>query len=501
MRLLLTIVLPVTLWATTIGVTSGQVYHWRDASGAARTSSRLDDIPVSARGGLRCVARVVDVVSGDRFIVTGGHRVRLIGIAAPEKDTAVDASFIAKSRAALAKLIAKQTVTLRFDRRFKDEGFHALAYVDLSDGRFVNEEMLRSGMARAAIVRPNVRFEDRLRTAQRDAIRRRRGLWEQKPARPKSDVGPRGDYRRAFSLGLYSQFDDFDYRPFLREIKAIGATHVMFVTPWFLKNYRSTTIRPKRYRSCSMKSIARAVRHAHEIGLAVALMPICLLEKNGSKWWRGNVEPRNVGHWFDSYNRCILAFADVARISGVELLVVGSEFSSMEKHETHWRDVVRNVRERFPGTLSYSANWDHLGSIGFWDTLDIVGMTGYHSLTDKDDPTVAELVTGWRKVRRQLENILRPIGKPYFFTELGYASLDGTNKNPWDYVTPKTKDDREQADCYRAWFEVWWDAGREFRGAYFYNWWRNGDDEDARQYTIHGKPAEAIVRRQFAEKR
>jgi len=43
------------------------------------------------------------------------------------------------------------------------------------------------------------------------------------------------------------------------------------------------------------------------------------------------------------------------------------------------------------------------------------------------------------------------------FTEIGYRSIDGANKAPWDWQISGTVDLQEQADCYQAVFEVFWD--------------------------------------------
>src|SRR6185436_15440667 len=95
--------------------------------------------------------------------------------------------------------------------------------------------------------------------------------------------------------------------------------------------------------------------------------------------------------WFSSYNEFILPFADAARRSGAEALILGSEFSSLEKYTDQWKNVLKNVRSRYDGVVTYSANWDHLDVVRFWDDLDMIGMTGYHSLTTKNDPTVEEI--------------------------------------------------------------------------------------------------------------
>ena len=52
-----------------------------------------------------------------------------------------------------------------------------LAYVYLPDGRMVNEELLRQGMASLAVYPPNTRYLTRLREVAREAQEQHRGFW------------------------------------------------------------------------------------------------------------------------------------------------------------------------------------------------------------------------------------------------------------------------------------------------------------------------------------
>ena len=57
----------------------------------------------------------------------------------------------------------------------------------------------------------------------------------------------------------------------------------------------------------------------------------------------------------------------------------------------------------------------------------------------------------------QFEEVSRRFNKPVIFTEIGYRSLDGTNKAPGLWREKKgTIDLQEQADTYQAVFEVFW---------------------------------------------
>src|SRR5204863_6822427 len=127
----------------------------------------------------------------------------------------------------------------------------------------------------------------------------------------------------------------------------------------------------------------------------------------------------------------------------------------------------------------------HYDVPGFWNDLDLAGMTAYFSLTTKNDPTVDEIVAAWAPIKAKLLKFQADQNKPIFLTEIGYASQDAANRDPWDYFRylndpaddgkPKPPDHAEQADCYEALFKVCMDASPSFRGFYLWNLGRHED--------------------------
>ena len=91
------------------------------------------------------------------------------------------------------------------------------------------------------------------------------------------------------------------------------------------------------------------------------------------------------------------------------------------------------------------------------------------------------------------------IKRPILFTELGYPSLDGAARAPWDYTQGTAMDHEEQRRCLTAFTETWIDEPA-LAGVFFWNWW-GPDDGQNTWYTIKGKPGEQVVRRWFARPR
>lgn len=68
-------------------------------------------------------------------------------------------------------------LSLESDVEKQDRYGRTLAYVYADDGRMVNEELLRAGVAVVTVYPPNVQHVERLRAAVDSARAGRRGLW------------------------------------------------------------------------------------------------------------------------------------------------------------------------------------------------------------------------------------------------------------------------------------------------------------------------------------
>jgi micrococcal nuclease len=126
-------------------------------------------------------AYVTRVVDGDTVEVDLGgteEDLRYIGVDTPETvkpDTPVQC-FGPQASDFNHRLIEGQRVRLVFGEERRDVYGRLLAYVYL-DGRFVNAELVRRGLARTLTIPPNDRFAPRLKRLEIAAARAGRGLW------------------------------------------------------------------------------------------------------------------------------------------------------------------------------------------------------------------------------------------------------------------------------------------------------------------------------------
>lgn len=124
----------------------------------------------------RVACRVARVIDGDTFTCTGGRRVRLLLIDAPEgaQHPAGDSA-----TAALQRLIHRDVeVSLELGRQPTDRYGRSLAFAWLPDGRMVNEELVRAGWAVVYLYdRKNLKYAPRIEAAADSARASRRGWW------------------------------------------------------------------------------------------------------------------------------------------------------------------------------------------------------------------------------------------------------------------------------------------------------------------------------------
>lgn len=184
-------------------------------------------------------------------------------------------------------------------------------------------------------------------------------------------------------------------------------------------------------------------------------------------------------------------------------MCIGTELrSTVDGHLDQWRRIIKEVRAVYDGKLTYAANWyAEFEEIAFWDELDYIGIQAYFPLSDAPDPTVEQLLAGWRDPLRQIETVQRKFDKPVVFTEVGYRSAAGAAGKPWEW--PRRDEAVEvdldlQARCYEAFFRTFW-ARPWVAGVYWWKWFpadRRAGAPDT-DFTPQNKPAEAVMARWY----
>jgi glycosyl hydrolase family 113 len=303
-------------------------------------------------------------------------------------------------------------------------------------------------------------------------------------------------------------FDEYDStaggtsRAALRDT---GSNWMGLLVTWYQQDASSNVIarHPDPNKDHTDARIRTAIRDAHSRGLQVMLKPH-VDALNGQ--WRGDFNPSNPAAWFQSYTQFILHYAQIAQEEGVELYCMGTEFKTISgaANRDRWVAVINAIRGDYGGPLTYAANAtfpaDEFTSVSFWDQIDIIGLDGYFTLTDQNNPTLAQLISAWTSNRfgenivAAVQNFASSRQKPVIFTEIGYKSTDGTNREPWNFGLSGAIDTAEQRDCYQAAFTVWSQQSSWMRGFFWWAWPVPPPAANDGDYNPRSKPAETVLR-------
>jgi len=112
------------------------------------------------------------VVDGDTVELRNGERVRLIGINTPE----MGQPYSAEAKNKLKELIEGKEVVLEKDITDRDQYGRLLRYIWLEDV-LINLEMVRLGYANSYTYPPDVKYQDQIIAAEREAREGKIGLW------------------------------------------------------------------------------------------------------------------------------------------------------------------------------------------------------------------------------------------------------------------------------------------------------------------------------------
>ena len=317
----------------------------------------------------------------------------------------------------------------------------------------------------------------------------------------------------------------------MSQIVATGANTVTIIPNFFQANKTSNSMglnlgnpsSPWDDESDTFERVAQSILQAKEMGLKVVLKPH--LETNQPRIWRAELAPTDPKAWFDSYKAMMVEYAKVAELAGAEMLCVGTEMNSMidptkvcsdgKTYTEKWVEIIEAVRAVYSGKVTYAATYDTVMKVGFWDKVDYIGVDAYIPSSTVNDPTVDQIVDAWVKphfnpwIRDTLHGgksvieyykaLSEQYGKKVIFTEVGYKSMDGANKDPGVFGGNGTYDPQEQVDCYEALFRVMENYGGQWlAGSFLWSYYsfENPMEEMGvswTDYTTQHKPANNVV--------
>lgn len=254
------------------------------------------------------------------------------------------------------------------------------------------------------------------------------------------------------------------------------------------------------------EAIGRMVEQAHRRGLRVVLIPHLWVETGG---WRGEMAPAGRKGWAtyqDAYRRFVLSWARDAGRFGVDAFSIGVECTSFSgRFPRFWTRLIREVREQFPGPLTYSANWDEVDNVLFWRELDWIGVNAFYPLAKAGQTDYADYVAGAEAAIAKLERTAQIHNRPAVLMEIGYTTRPGAAVDPWswpDHMSEVVVDEWEQARALAALMGA---AARSPRigGMLLWRYYAHLDDvsqEAPWGFSPHGKLAARVLQAVYAER-
>jgi hypothetical protein len=273
------------------------------------------------------------------------------------------------------------------------------------------------------------------------------------------------------------------------------------------KEYNQPTIRLlSKERAKSRKAYYQRIKNeCDRFGMKIMLKPHIWLNKSGNGKWRSDIEMVNDSDWdvwFDSYQKNIFIYAEIAQELQFEQFCIGTELETTVKIKPEkWKDLISKVKFIYSGKITYAANWNQeFKDIPFWDQLDYIGIQAYFPLSENAKLNIEALQDSWQPHIKEMSALSKKFNKPILFTEIGYRSLQGTSRAPWEWSSLKHYfykiSKEEQLLCYQAFFNIVWKEPW-FHGMHIWEWQGSYSDGNNTDFTLESKPALNVIAKEF----
>ena len=137
--------------------------------------------------------------------------------------------------------------------------------------------------------------------------------------------------------------------------------------------------------------------------------------------------------WFASYREYVVHHARLGAELGVEMFCIGCEMVRADSQEEQWRTLVAEVRDVYPGLVTYNCDKYQEDHVTWWDAVDVISASGYYPSGD------------WETQLDRIEAVGRREGKPFCLIEAGCPSRRGSAARPNDWKLVGRADEQVQA--------------------------------------------------------
>ena len=242
-------------------------------------------------------------------------------------------------------------------------------------------------------------------------------------------------FQAGISLLLYG--NDVSYKSesslLFDQLAADNINSLIFVFPIYQNGYYGTRLYTDPVHTPSDAELAWLITSAQSRGFSVMLRPLIDEPSLHAPYggWRGSIRPTSSSAWFTSYGALLVHYAKLAQANHVFALDIGSELNSMEVYNLQWPVLIKRLRVVYKGALTYSFNFDDYPR-AFASLLDFVSVDAYYPVSSLSNPTVAQIIAGWRS--RGLPNLLYRSAlahRPIVVSEVGVWPANGVFSHPY----------------------------------------------------------------------
>ncbi len=321
------------------------------------------------------------------------------------------------------------------------------------------------------------------------------------------------DFHRGFCYAhegyqIYNGYLGHKSREALENLATLGVNAIS-VTPFGYLRQAGQPDFPRRSTGPNGESdesliIAQSFAKAH--GMRVMLKPHIWMGRG----WPGDINMPTPAAWkifFDRYERWMRGYAMLAEMHDFDMLCVGVELvQATIGHAPEWRGMIKRLRALYSGPMVYAANWgQEFESLAFGEALEAIGINCYYPLSEKENPTDAELMAGAEMAVSKIHAVAKKFNKPVLLTEIGFCSLPQTWKSPHEGPRNAPVDLQAQRRCYEAIIQALENSTKEngewLAGIYWWKWPTMLDDggPEDNHFTPNGKPAAQVVARWYKQ--
>ncbi len=322
---------------------------------------------------------------------------------------------------------------------------------------------------------------------------------------------------RGIAYGMWHYTEDLNYLSpgFATRARESGANLIMLNPTWYAGSATANTMSPcplEPFNSevcrgtITDESLIKMVRDAHNRGLQVMIKPILNIAGPDRPEWP-DIHPTSWDEWFRNWTDVCLLYARIAQHENVTYLPLGNQLRTTVDQVSHWRNLIKEVRQVYSGKLTYGDNsfsYGDWGQFKAWDDLDYIGVhlwaktTGDYGIPETTNPTVEEMTAGIEsRITEFLDPLVEKYNKPVIFLEFGTNNYDGANIDHFWWNPERIIDNKEQAEYYEAGLRVF--ASRSYTsGVIIWAYtWKPELDPGMIDMSPAFKPAEKVLRYWF----